>query len=377
MPSQKALHQRILSRTNLDRLMTKLQLGGRTLLGPIEKDGAIVYGAISSSSDLPIGHSDEQAEGYYRIRQRKDEAVFGFAVGPDSWKRYLHPPRRTLWRATRKDGSVKAEPVSEPSKYAFFGVRACELAAIKLLDKVLLDGRFVDAGYARARRNTIIVAVNCSAPSGTCFCSSMQSGPVASNGFDLSLTELIDGDGHRFLVEIASETGEDLMSKVTTRRVKKADREATQRVVMQATQRMGRTLKTERLKESLAENPDHSQWDVIAERCLSCGNCTQVCPSCFCTSVEDHTSLCGEEAERVQTWDSCFTNQFAELSGGQVRETTASRYRQWMTHKLSTWYEQFDTSGCVGCGRCIAWCPVGIDITREAEIIAGSRQAAP
>lgn len=376
MPSQKALHQRILSRDNLDLLMTELQLGGRTLLGPIEKDGAIVYGAISSSSDLPIGRGDEQAEGYYRIHQREDEAVFGFAVGPDSWKRYLHPPRRTLWRATRADGTVRAEQISEPSKYAFFGVRACELAAIKLLDKVLLDGRFVDAGYARARRNTIIVAVNCSAPAGTCFCSSMQAGPLAESGFDLSLTELMDGDGHRFLVEIASETGEGLMSKVPTRRVNKADREAAQRLVMQAAQQMGRTLQTQGLKGSLAQNADHSQWEVIAKRCLACGNCTQVCPSCFCTSVEDHSSLCGEEAERVQTWDSCFTGQFAELGGGQVRETTASRYRQWMTHKLSTWFEQFDTSGCVGCGRCIAWCPVGIDITKEAEIIAGSRQAA-
>jgi ferredoxin len=91
------------------------------------------------------------------------------------------------------------------------------------------------------------------------------------------------------------------------------------------------------------------------------------CPTCFCSSVEDTSDLTGEHAERWQKWDSCFNPDFSYIHGGEVRKTTASRYRQWMTHKLSTWFDQFGTSGCVGCGRCITWCPVGIDLTEEVR----------
>jgi sulfhydrogenase subunit beta (sulfur reductase) len=132
---------------------------------------------------------------------------------------------------------------------------------------------------------------------------------------------------------------------------------------------MGRTLDTEGLKDVLSRNFDSLHWEEIAKRCLSCGNCTMVCPTCFCASVEDSSDLTGQKAERVRKWDSCFSRDFSYIHGGQIRSSVMSRYRQWMTHKLGYWQDQFGSSGCVGCGRCITWCPVGIDITEEARAL--------
>ncbi|MSU91764.1 hypothetical protein GE300_19490 [Rhodobacteraceae bacterium 2CG4] len=128
------------------------------------------------------------------------------------------------------------------------------------------------------------------------------------------------------------------------------------------------------IPDLLRENPDHPHWDVVADRCLSCANCTLACPTCFCSDVEDVNDLTGDHTERWRTWDSCFTADFSYVHGGSVRRSTKSRYRQWLTHKLSTWHDQFGSSGCVGCGRCIAWCPVGIDITAEAAAFAAGPQ---
>ena len=107
----------------------------------------------------------------------------------------------------------------------------------------------------------------------------------------------------------------------------------------------------------------------MAERCLTCGNCTLVCPTCFCTNVEDVGDLTGDHAERWRVWDTCFSVDYSYIHGGSVRPSGRARYRQWLTHKLATWHDQFDSSGCVGCGRCITWCPVGIDITQEVAAI--------
>jgi ferredoxin len=143
----------------------------------------------------------------------------------------------------------------------------------------------------------------------------------------------------------------------------------------QASQRaerdMQRQMYTEDLPRLLYDNLEHPRWDEVATRCLSCTNCTQVCPTCFCVTVEDHSNLKGTVAERTRVWDSCFTLDFSHVYGGNIRPTIRSRYRQWLTHKLASWIDQFGIIGCVGCGRCITWCPVGIDITEEVRAIRG------
>ena len=357
----------ILAASELDALFRALHARGYTCVGPTLRDQAIVYDQLTSSADLPRGWTDEQTPGRYRVTRRDDDALFGYAVGPHSWKKYLFPPERRLWQITRSgERFARTDAPADTPRYAFIGVRACELAALKIQDRVFTGGRFVEPDYAHAREQAFVVAVNCTQSADTCFCVSMDTGPQVSAGFDLVLSELI-GDEHCFLVRAGSDRGRELLAALPTSAARPAHERAAHTGIEHAVATQHRTLDTVGLKELLRRNTDSAQWNAIAERCLSCANCTLACPTCFCSSVEDVTDLSGEHAERWQRWDSCFNPDFSYLHGGEVRQRTASRYRQWMTHKLSTWFDQFGSSGCVGCGRCIAWCPVGIDITEEAR----------
>lgn len=358
----------------LEELVRALRERGFRVLGPMVREGAIVYDELDSAGQLPIGWTDEQAPGRYRLERRDDEARFGFAVGPHSWKQFLLPSRLRLWRARRDDEGLEVEPEpTDDTPLAFFGVRACELQGIAIQDRVLLEGQFVDRDYAARRKDTFIVAVNCFEPGGTCFCVSMGSGPKAEAGYDLALTEILDGS-HRFLVEVGTARGSDVLADLPRRSAEDGDRRAAAEAVEGAAQKMGRQLDTTDLRGLLARNLEHERWDDVASRCLTCGNCTMVCPTCFCTSVEDVSDLAGEEAEHVRLWDSCFSLDHSYIHGGSVRPSARSRYRQWLTHKFGTWHDQFGTSGCIGCGRCISWCPVGIDVTEELTAIRATEE---
>jgi ferredoxin len=357
----------------LDVVVALLRKRGYRVLGPTVSDGAIVYDELESASELPAGWTEKQEAGSYRLQERDDEARFGFAVGPHSWKQFLLPARVRLWRARRRgdDGfDVVEEPVDD-APLAFLGVRSCELSAIAIQDTVLLEGRFVDRDYAARRELAFIIVVNCFEPGGTCFCVSMDTGPRAEGGYDLALTEILDGE-HRFLVEVGTERGGELLREVPRRRARDVDLERADAAIQGAAERMGRELDTTDLRDLLTSNLEHPRWDEVASRCLTCGNCTMVCPTCFCTSVEDVSDLAGETSERFRTWDSCFSVEYAHIHGGSIRPSGRSRYRQWLTHKFGTWHDQFGTSGCVGCGRCITWCPVAIDVTEELAAIRSS-----
>ena len=364
----------------LDALIRSLGQRGYQVVGPTVRDQAIVFDEIGGVDDLPAGWTDEQDGGSYRLRRRDDQALFGYAVGPHSWKQFLFPSRSLLWRASRDgDGSggftVEAGAEELP-RYAFLGARSCDLHAIDIQDKVFLDPDATDPTYASGRQGAFVVAVNCGVAGGTCFCVSMETGPKASGGFDLALTELLDADRHEFLVEVGSEAGAELLAALPARDARATDTEAAAGIVERTAGSMGRSMDTHDIRDLLAANLEHPRWDDVAERCLSCTNCTLVCPTCFCSSVEDVTDLAGESTERWRRWDSCFTADHSYLHGGSVRPTIRSRYRQWLTHKLGTWIDQFGTSGCVGCGRCITWCPVGIDLTEEIRAIRHAPSAA-
>src|SRR5437588_565915 len=287
----------VLEHEHFEQLFTVLRSREYQVVGPTVRDQAIVYDTLTSVADLPIGYTDEQDGGAYRLKKRADKALFGYAVGPHSWKKFLHPPITRLWQARREGDGFHITPENQAApKYAFLGVRSCELHAIAIQDKVFMGSRYTDPTYQARRDDLFIVAVNCGQAGGTCFCVSMQTGPKATFGFDLALTEVLEANRHSFVVQVGTET------------------------------------------------------------------------------VEDVTDLAGEQAERWRKWDSCFTMDFSYIYGGSIRTSTRSRYRQWMTHKLSTWFDQFGTSGCVGCGRCITWCPVGIDITEEVRAIHESEK---
>jgi ferredoxin len=254
-------------------------------------------------------------------------------------------------------------------------VRACELHAIAIQDKVFLQGLFADPAYRSRRADNFVVAVNCTQAGGTCFCDSMGTGPKAVTGYDLSLTEVVRDSQHFLLAQCGTKAGAEVLSEIPTEVASEEEIAAANALVDETARHMGRSLQTNGLKELLYRNTENQRWDAVAGRCLSCANCTTVCPTCFCSTVEDLTDLSGQQAERVRKWDSCFTTDFSYLHGGSVRATPRAKFRQWMMHKLAYWIDQFGTSGCVGCGRCITWCPVGIDLTEEARAIRESENA--
>jgi ferredoxin len=361
----------------LDVLVAVLRRRGFRVVGPTLREGAIVYDELESAADIPAGWTDVQEPGSYRLERREDQARFGYAVGPQSWKQFLFPPRVRLWSARRAgEGFEVSEPEPDETPYAFLGVRACEIHSIEIQDRVFMGGRHVDRDYAGRREGAFLVAVNCFEPGGTCFCTSMGTGPKAEAGYDLALTEIMDGE-HRLLVEVGSDRGAEVLAELPHRDAVEADLGAAAAAVSGAAGRMGRELNADGLRDLLARNLEHERWDQVAERCLTCGNCTLVCPTCFCSSVEEVTDLtAADSAERVRSWDSCFSIDHSYIHGGAIRPSGRSRYRQWLTHKFGTWFDQFGSSGCVGCGRCITWCPVGIDVTEELSAIRAGEEAA-
>lgn len=363
---------RTLTLDGLQDVIDTLAGRGFTVVGPTVADGAIDLRALTSVTQLPHGWGDEQDNATYRLRRRGDDAVFAFACGAQSAKPVLFPADELLWRSRVSSGDQAPPTVDRPTDdepgppYAFLGLRSCDLAAIGIHDRVFIERAVVDAHYALRREDSFIIAVTCTDPAGTCFCVSMDTGPVPRGGFDLALTELYADGPHRFVVEVGTERGAEILELASSSEASELDVEAARRVGEEAAAGMGRHLDTADLKNILYDNADSAVWDDVAARCLSCTNCTLVCPTCFCTSITDVSDLVGTTSERHRVWDSCFSEDYSYIHGGPVRESTRSRYRQWMTHKLAAWKDQFGTSGCVGCGRCITWCPAGIDITAEA-----------
>lgn len=360
----------IIDHTRIETLLGVLQKKGYTVIGPKLEDGAIIYHTISSSADLPKGWKEEQSAGTYRLVKRNDDAYFGFNTTPHSWKQFLHPPILKLWESKKK-GNENTDPhaFDKLGKQAFFGVRPCDLSAILILGKVFKGGPYTDSNYLKRRNSVFVVVVNCGQAGGTCFCASMNTGPRARENFDLALTEILQDGKHEFLVEIGSHAGEEVIKEIPHRPATDTDINLAENVIMRANEKMGKTVDTTDLKALLYRNLESKRWEEIAKRCLTCTNCTMVCPTCFCTTIEDVTDLSGKNAERHRKWDSCFTMDFSYIHGGSIRSSVQSRYRQWLTHKFAYWQDQFGTYGCVGCGRCITWCPVAIDITEELKMI--------
>ncbi|WP_181793398.1 4Fe-4S dicluster domain-containing protein [Streptomyces sp. WELS2] len=367
----------VIGTAGLEALVSALIRRGRVVVGPTVRDDAIVLAELTSARELPYGWGVELEAGTYRLRRRADRMAFSHSAGPQSWKYYLHPQRVRQWSADRgPDGTVTVtqEPDRPPS-YAFLGVRPCDLAAIATQDRVLLGGPHTDDVYRGRRAGAFLVVVECVEPGATCFCVSMGTGPAAHGSYDLVLTEVDDERGHRFWARAGSEAGAEVLAELPRLPADAATADSARQAVDRAAGRMGRTMPEVDLRDLMRDSREAERWNDVAARCLTCGNCTMVCPTCYCTTTENVTDLTGDHAERWRRWDVCYDLDFTHMHGGSVRQTGRSRYRQWLTHKIGTWHDQFGMSGCVGCGRCIVWCPVAIDITEEAHALQAERAA--
>ena len=303
----------------------------------------------------------------YKLKENAFPSFFQFNTSPHSWKNILFPAKHVEWSARKTESGFEFRETDEPEKkFAFLGVRACDLHAINIQDKVFMQGKAVDRHYQSLRDSALVIVVQCTRSGNTCFCASMNTGPKARDAYDLALTEVVENGDHFFLLELGSARGQEIASRLNLRIAEQNEIAHAEKYVSEAAVQQKRRVNTAGIKELLYSKFDDAHWQDIANRCLSCGNCTLVCPTCFCSSSEDVTDLLNNETKRVRSWDSCFQKDHSYIHGGAVRTSTKSRYRQWMTHKLASWIDQFGEPGCVGCGRCITWCPVGIDITEEA-----------
>lgn len=361
------MDKRFLDRADLQCLYDALTKAGYKVIGPQAKDGAIVFSHLKSVDGLPWGTVERVKPGSYTLEQEHNNRCFNWNTGPQLLKPWLFKPQELLWHGEESDDGIRfkqAEVSAEP--LAFIGLRACDIAALYLQDKHFLHGEYPDPWYSEQRHKLCLVAVNCSQSAETCFCVSTGDGPEVTFGFDVLLDEVDEG----YLVQSKSDKGDAVVAELPLM-------PSNQMLEHQARQQLAKaSVQTKVMPDAkqlakLTEHLNAQQWQDIAQRCFACGNCTLVCPTCFCSKQESEMAPENGAHQQVRYWDSCFSEKHSYIAGKHIRGEISQRYRQWMLHKLATWQDQYGRSGCVGCGRCISWCPAAIDIVQEASIILG------
>lgn len=319
-------------------------LRGRfSLIGPVKADGLTEFRQINSSDELNMGyHSTMLSPG----------------------KAYLYRPREELFSFSFGNSIEIREAPADAEQRILVGVHSCDTNAILYLDRVFL-GQFRDPIYEARRNNTMIISLNCERVTGNCFCPSVGAGPFLKsvNGYDMLLTDF----GDDYLVELKSERARGLFNVDDIKKSGAEEFKVKEEKERAALQKFTKTINMDGLDSVLRKGSEHPVWRTTAEElCLSCTNCVMVCPTCFCYDVVDEIAVDKKTVRRYRQWDACQDAKFAEVHGGNFRARRSARLRQFVTHKLGQTF-QFGVFGTVGCGRCITWCPTGIDLTEMAK----------
>ncbi|HDJ51540.1 MAG TPA: hypothetical protein ENF25_05010 [Thermoprotei archaeon] len=336
----------------LRKLFDLLRLKGYRVVGPKLRNNVIRLEELMSFDEMPYGYTDSQSPGRYRLVKSDGES---FRVGPDSLKKYLYPPELVIFSVT-KDWKIR-EPEFYYPKTAFFGIKPCDMASVLIMDRV--QGAGGDPYYLRARENSIFIVENCLTPGETCFCGTMGTGPEVKEGFDISYT-LIQED-NLVLFRYGSDTGLELLTSLDLEPAPPEIEIKYRRMMREAKEHAQAPFTIDDVPDLLEHSLNDEIWKKVSEKCLGCANCNMVCPTCFCFDVIDEPELDGS-SKRVRIWDGCHSYIYAEIAGANLRKDLWARYRHWVLHKFNYWQTQFGTLGCVGCGRCITWCPAGIDL---------------
>ena len=285
-------------------------------------------------------------------------------------RKFVYPPLQ----------SIDQRSLDEIKGRVVLGIHACDMHAISILDRTFLGGH-KDAYYFQLREKTVTIVFNCNKackkkyPNYTLkgFCASMGTGPFLKikEGYDIEVTEI---GKQLYLLEPNSKKAKDLIGKNKEfKSALKKDLLQKSKMERAALKTFTKELDTKGLPKLLADNLNHLIYRETADsKCLGCTNCTMVCPTCFCYNIEDSTLYDLKTSKRERYWDSCQEINFAKVHDGNFRETREARLRQFVTHKLSNWMEQYDCLGCVGCGRCMTWCPTNIDLTDMAKEVQKS-----
>lgn len=349
----------------IENVLSALKQAGYDVIGATAKDRRVALSSIADVNDLCLYLADEQTPGSYKLSEQKGDVLFTLKNCHDLWKQFLFPRSKILFQYTSDAGY--AQEVLKPIKHAFLGIRPCDVASLSILDKVFLQGKHVDAFYRNARENLFILAADCTELGGNCFCHTMNTGPFATSGFDLAMTEMEFEGTNILFVRAGTEKGEALAEKIGLSKATDEINHAFGVFQKNVQESLPVRFELSNLFERLQVSYHSHAWAEIAQRCLGCGNCTLVCPTCFCSNVIEENGLGSGNAKRIRQWDSCYSHGFSYMVGGAHRKSRSNRYRQWLMHKFSNWHYQFGTYGCVGCGRCITWCPVGIDVSCEVK----------
>jgi len=332
------------------------------VVGPSLSEGVVRLMELTEPADLATGVVDVQAPGSYTLG-RESPLIFSSVNGPDSPKRDLHPAEVELSKLVESGDGIEFVSAFQPGRrYAFLGIRPCDLKAVEVMDRTMLAPGFEDHVYSALRSDSIFIVVNCTRAGENCFCVSMGTGPGVESGYDVAITELPE----KLLIDVP-ERSTALFQGIELKPATEAELQTASEMVQRAREQMGRRIAERDPSKRMYAVMDSPEWGKVAERCLACGNCTMVCPTCFCNTIIDRTDLRDGSVSRVRVWDSCLSKDFVYSAGGNPRVQRMARYRQFVMHKFAYWPDEFGIYGCVGCGRCITWCPVGIDITETVN----------
>ncbi len=296
-----------------------------------------------------------------------DEPFFAYLNSKNAPKNVFFPHTETMMKYTRTpQGMVFSSEVNKADQSVWFGVRPCDAHSFVVLDKLFDQEKYRDQYYIAKRQNTTVITLACvEPPYATCFCTSVDGEPVSSEGADILLTDI----GDDYLVEFVTEKGAKLAGYFGDT---KADAEAEAKkneLAAKAKEAIKSKIPAHEVKPILDKNFDHPFWDTIHAKCLACGTCTYLCPTCHCFDISDE--VMGSDGIRLRSWDSCMFPLFTkETSGHNPRPSQKERWRQRTMHKFKYYIDMFNTIGCVGCGRCVMYCPVNLDIRKVVEDIS-------
>ncbi len=360
------MYSAFLSRNNFQSLIDYLVEQDYSVIAPTIKQDAIHYQPIHHIDEMVCSYHEQSSAGSYQLVKDQSGKYFNWSNGVSCLKPWFFKPHETLWQLNLNKTPPQYQAIiPKEQKKAFIGVRACDLAALQLQDQHFLQDKYLHQQYHANRQQSIFIAVHCAAPSTNCFCTSTEDGPECSQGFDIVMTELESG----FILQGENTFSQKLIDHLPVETVSKQSWQEQDDILKRAKQKIQRAFNPEKVAKKLQQRLHDNIWQDIAEKCLACGNCTLVCPSCFCSKQGDEMPLAGNKVEHIQYWDSCFSEQHSYLGGIVIHQNIADRYKQWINHKLNWWFEQYGRSGCVGCGRCISWCPTGIDFFQQARAL--------
>jgi sulfhydrogenase subunit beta (sulfur reductase) len=339
----------------MDKILQKKDLGkfvenlkkDHEVIGPKRKAEGYIFDYIDDSGELALDYTTTM-------------------LPP---KKIFFPPREPLYSYEKVGEEVVIKDLSEKwkKKRILFGVHSCDINALLILDGVF-GGKLKDQLYLNRRRNTLIIGMNCRSPGENCFCDAMTTGPTIKKGYDLLLTDI----GDKYYVQVGSKAGEKLLSRDLFRTATKADRKKMEAEVIRVKNKLQSDFGIDKLGEKMKGKFWSKLWEAQTKKCVLCGACNFVCPTCYCFDVVDETDLAGKKGQRVRVWDTCHFKDFATVAGGiNFRGGKVPRVKQRLYHKLCYSTEQRGVYDCVGCGRCIQFCPAKIDIREIIKDVQG------